>query len=374
MTWLKSLLASPLKDLLPGKVRVWHVLVLAVVAGGLAAFFAMRNPGGRPFDESQPTTPSSPFADIDDPTSMLSAISSEFHADTHPTPVILHLARACEAVYASGETSVPRLFFDTRFDRVVPIGSGSHFAVVGLKDDIAVVVFRGTDEIEDWYANLSVRWVSVAHGRLHSGFWSAYQSLREAIVKELSSRDLKQVWVCGHSLGGAMALCCAYDLKSTTTIPLSGVVTFGQPKLADRSLAQHLNTVLGGKYLAVVADEDPVADAVPLCHFCGHSVWFDGDNVRLDRGHVEAMQTNPLVFGDGPPEEAREPYFQDVMSEEEFHRKQEFLRMEDNRLPPFPDEPPVYASSLPFFRDHNMSNYLAKLRTYFALNNRDRGR
>ncbi len=371
MKWLKSFLNLPLKDFLPGKVRLWHILLIAVVA---VAALTLRNPGGRPFDGNHPVTPPTPFADIDDPKNILTTLQTTFDADGHPSPVVLHLARACEAVYANGETSVPRLFFDTRFDRVVPIGFGSNSAVVGLKDDMAVVVFRGTDEIKDWYTNLNVRWDSVEHGRLHSGFWSAYQSLREEIVKELTSRELKQVWICGHSLGGAMALCCAYDLSSTNTVPLSGVVTFGQPKLADRSLAAHISSSLSGKYLAVVADEDPVADTVPLCHFCGSAIWFDGESVRFDRGRVEAMQDGPPVFGAGPDEEEGEPFFQDVMSEEELRRKQEKLRQEENPPPRNPDEPPVYASSLPFFRDHNMSNYIAKLQTYFASNNSDGGR
>lgn len=371
MKWLKSLLNSPLKDFLPGKVRLWHILLLVIV---VVTVLKLRNPGGRPFDGNHPVTPPTPFADIDDPKNILAALQTTFDADGSPTPVVLHLARACEAVYANGETSVPRLFFDTRFDRVVPVGFGSNSAIVGLKDDIAVVVFRGTDEIKDWYTNLNVRWDSVEHGRLHSGFWSAYQSLREEIVKELTSRDLKKVWICGHSLGGAMALCCAYDLTTTNTVPIAGVVTFGQPKLADRPLATHINSSLNGKYLAVVADEDPVADTVPLCHFCGSAVWFDGDLVRFDRGRVEAMQDGPPVFSAGPDDEAGEPFFQDVMSEEELRRKQEMLREEEDPPPRNPDDPPVYASSLPFFRDHNMSNYIAKLQTYFAANNSDVGR
>lgn len=361
MKWLKSLLNSPLKDILPGKVRLWHLLVAVIVGVAVLIF---RNPGGRPFDGNHPVTPPTPFVDIDDPKSILAALQTTFDADGPPTPVVLHLARACEAVYANGETSVPRLFFDTGFDRVVPVGFGSNSAVVGLKDDIAVVVFRGTDEIKDWYTNLNVRWDSVKHGRLHAGFWSAYQSLREEIVKQLTSRDIKTVWICGHSLGGAMALCCAYDLSNSNTIPISGVITFGQPKLADRPLAAHLSNSLSGKYLAVVADEDPVADTVPLCHFCGSSIWFDGDRIRFDNSRTDVMQNGETVFGVGSQGED-DAFFKDVMSEDELLQKQKDLA----ELEPQPfnlDEPLVVKSSLPFFRDHNMSNYIAKLKNYFA--------
>lgn len=364
MKWLKNLLTHPLKDMLPGKLRVWHLLLVVVIA---VAIFKWRFPGGRPFDNELPAP--SPIANIDDPENVLATLTADFDSSAQPmeSAVVLHLARACDAVYADGETSVPRLFFDLKFDRVVPIGFGSDFVTVGIKDDIAVVVFRGTDEIKDWYTNLSVRWEPVTHGRLHSGFWSAYQSLRKEIIKEIDSPDLKHLWVCGHSLGGAMALCCAYDLTNSTELPLSGVVTFGQPKLADNALARQINADLAGKYLAVVADEDPVADTVPLCHFCGDAIWFDGDRVRYSSGRVEAMQSSPPVYGDGPGDDADEPFFQDVMTEDELRRKQERVIEQENPPPRNPNEPPVYTSSLPFFRDHNMSNYIGKLRQYFAV-------
>ena len=364
MRSLKDLLNHPLKDMLSGKLRIWHLLILVVF---VVVLLKGRLPGGRPFDNELPSP--SPIANIDDPEDILATLTSDFDSSAQPleSPVVLHLARACDAVYANGATSVPKLFFDLKFDRVIPIGFGSNFVTVGIKDDIAVVVFRGTDEIKDWYTNLNVRWQPVTHGRLHSGFWSAYKSLREKIVKEIGSPDLKHIWVCGHSLGGAMALCCAYDLKNTTEFPLSGVVTFGQPKLADNALARQINSDLAGKYLAVVADEDPVADTVPLCHFCGNAIWFDGDRVRYDSGRVEAMQSNPPVYGDGPGDNADEPFFQDVMSEEELRQKQERLKEQENPPPRNPHDPPVYSSSLPFFRDHNMSNYIGKLRHYFAV-------
>lgn len=168
-----------------------------------------------------------------------------------------------------------------------------------------------------------------------------------------------------------MALCCAYDFKATTQLPISGVITFGQPKLADSPLAKHLNVILAKKYLAVVADEDPVADTVPLCNFCGNSVWFYGGRApRYDGESDKALMSSSPGSENTSAEQADEPFFEEVMTEEELRRKQEMLREQDE--PPIrnPNDPPVAMSSLPFFRDHNMTNYIDKLRNFFSGNGR----
>lgn len=373
MSYLKWFLFLPVNHLLPNCLRVWNLLIIVgVIPGIFVGFLMIRNPGGRNFDNRKPVDPALPCTDIDKPTTILNELQASFNSNaTRLTPIVLYLARACDAVYASGETSVPRLFFDTKFDKVVPISSGPNAAIIGLKDKIAIVVFRGTDETKDWYTNLNSKWAPVEHGKLHSGFWSAYLSLKEEIVKTLSSRDLQQLWICGHSLGGAMALCCGYDFTNKTNFPLSGIITFGQPKLADGLLASHLNKALNGKYLAVIADKDPVTETVPFCHFCGNAVWFYGDKAYFDGGQIEAKKNIDSVFESGSPELGGVPFFQRVMTEEKLSQMQEKLRNEERPPSRNQNDPPVYGSSLPFFRDHNMSNYIAKLRAYFALNATD---
>ena len=50
------------------------------------------------------------------------------------------------------------------------------------------------------------------NARVHSGFSKAYERLRPQIVSALEANSGKNVYVFGHSLGGAMATLCAVDI------------------------------------------------------------------------------------------------------------------------------------------------------------------
>ena len=69
-----------------------------------------------------------------------------------------------------------------------------------------------------------------------------------------------------------MAMCCAYDLEANEGMKVSGLVTFGQPKLADSGVAEYFATGLSGRYLAFINDRDPVCEPAPNCYPCGVGV------------------------------------------------------------------------------------------------------
>ncbi|CAM9612691.1 unnamed protein product, partial [Phaeothamnion confervicola] len=54
-----------------------------------------------------------------------------------------------------------------------------------------------------------------ARGRLHFGFWSSYSTVREKVHEVLLEELLRepgQLYITGHSLGGALGTLCAYDM------------------------------------------------------------------------------------------------------------------------------------------------------------------
>ena len=89
----------------------------------------------------------------------------------------------------------------------------------------------------DWLINIDEVAAPTPHGGIHRGFYSAYQSLESQISAILAQTRPKYLWVTGHSLGGALALVCAYDLIENKKVALNGVITFGQPMVADKPLA-----------------------------------------------------------------------------------------------------------------------------------------
>jgi pimeloyl-ACP methyl ester carboxylesterase len=216
------------------------------------------------------------------------------------------------------------------------------------------------DEIRDWLTNLDIRNAPVEHGNVHSGFWNAYQELRSEIVSELNKSAPKHIWITGHSLGGAMALCCAYDLEQSPEHEIQGLVTFGQPKLGDKRFAKHIDSKLLGRYFAFSNDNDPVVDTVPLSHPCGSAVWFDRS--RIKRSPQKRFATGS-AFGNAQSDESE--FNRKVMSMQEF---QELRNQLSGEIEPqvLPAEPVVVGSSLPIIRDHDMTAYINKLRHHFG--------
>jgi len=99
-------------------------------------------------------------------------------------------------------------------------------------------------------------------GRVHRGFYSEYEKaipgIKEALAKHNKKGD-KTLWVTGHSLGGAMAVLVAAELK-----PDGGLHTFGQPRVGTKGFLSALD---GIKYYRYRNNNDAVT-AVPPSFLC----------------------------------------------------------------------------------------------------------
>ncbi len=80
----------------------------------------------------------------------------------------------------------------------------------GGEMDMAVVSFRGTENLWDWKTNLrySLTPVDIPHpatnesiGRVHQGFLDAFMSVRNQVERYLPSAEGLPVFITGHSLG-----------------------------------------------------------------------------------------------------------------------------------------------------------------------------
>ena len=73
--------------------------------------------------------------------------------------------------------------------------------------------------------------------KIQQYFWDAYSGLRADIMQEITpylSSDIS-IFVTGHSLGGALATVCAFDLAISGKIDKSRITkyTFGEPRVGD---------------------------------------------------------------------------------------------------------------------------------------------
>ncbi len=106
-----------------------------------------------------------------------------------------------------------------------------------------IVSFRGSSNIQNWLLNLGTTRTSYpacTGCSVHSGFLSGYNSISATVKTNVNGLLAKyrnaRLMVTGHSLGGALAILAAADLKNLHNV--DQVYTFGQPRIGNTAFAQ----------------------------------------------------------------------------------------------------------------------------------------
>lgn len=221
------------------------------------------------------------------PASSLDRLRLAWNAEsTANWPAAEVLATISKLAYLDPADAQPR-YQALGFEQIQPLVFGSLGGYVLAADDVAVIVFRGTDSTPNWLIDLEIMAVGTPQGDIHEGFFYGYQSLKSQIVDLIAENRPKHLWITGHSLGGALAVVCAYDLAENEQFPLTGIMTFGQPMIADKQLAGYLNTLLAGRFAHFVNETDIVPRVAPeFCH-CGSLVWFTDGGIRRSKSKAK---------------------------------------------------------------------------------------
>lgn len=183
-------------------------------------------------------------------------------------------ARFAEAAYFDGDVKLrPGLEKAQNEKRVNEPGTDTQVRLVRWNNDI-VISFRGTSEPSDWWTDLKGRLVPSLSlpGSTHRGFTEAADSAYQTIATYIRNHSIKEtrLFVCGHSLGGALALLTAARLTKASSLPwIAGVFTYGAPRVGDdRFAASYEASSAGPKTTMWVASGDPVPHVAP--HSFGH--------------------------------------------------------------------------------------------------------
>lgn len=143
------------------------------------------------------------------------------------------------------------------------------------KDNSIVVACRGTEptEAKDVLADLDL--YPIKHpvsGRVHRGFYTyankVYSQILDEVVK--GRKKDQDVYVCGHSLGGAMAVIIAEQLVADG-VPVKELRTFGQPRVGTSGYCKHLDVCGIGSYKRYVNNNDIVPKVPPTFMFFKHT-------------------------------------------------------------------------------------------------------
>jgi triacylglycerol lipase len=118
---------------------------------------------------------------------------------------------------------------------------GAECLVLRSREDLWLA-FRGTEptKFNDIMADLKVvKHSAQAGGRVHGGFQEEINDLWVLILKELEQNDQlkarKNVYICGHSLGGAMATIAASRYTPTE------LFTFGSPRVGGKRFIKNVD-------------------------------------------------------------------------------------------------------------------------------------
>jgi triacylglycerol lipase len=129
------------------------------------------------------------------------------------------------------------------------------------------LIFRGTLTANEWARNLSFNmkdYLLPDHGRVHEGFIQTYRQVRETILDFFSKNGKnKKLRVAGHSLGGALATLAVPDLKKNTKLKITGVYTFGSPRVGDDAFVRAYNRAFGKRTFRLVNTSD-IVPSLPL--------------------------------------------------------------------------------------------------------------
>jgi pimeloyl-ACP methyl ester carboxylesterase len=130
------------------------------------------------------------------------------------------------------------------------------------------------------------------NARVHVGFADAYDRLRADVIAAVEANPDKNVYVFGHSLGGALSMLCAIDLATDRSRGVRSVthISSGTPRVGNgdfRSLFEF--AVPNNLRMTVGLDPVPLIPAgVParLDRFSGRHYRHAGRLLPLSRGGV----------------------------------------------------------------------------------------
>jgi triacylglycerol lipase len=173
------------------------------------------------------------------------------------------------SVHFDGLTDKPELISEPTTDTqcaILPLGAG------------IAIVFRGTDSSQNWETDFNtsleqaqfdrnvIRGLIVAQQQktypyatpsttgvlMHSGFVSAYFSVRDKIHDYVKNHQLSSVVATGHSLGGALAVLCALDVQYNFSDKVAvEAYTYGAPKVGNDAFRDSFNKRVPNSYRVV---------------------------------------------------------------------------------------------------------------------------
>jgi len=172
-------------------------------------------------------------------------------------------------------------------DHYVPISHDRNSCLVIIKDNFAVIAFRGTRSVSDHKRNLMIRPTYWKEWNVHTGFLLSFKNiwkkLDDCLYSLLPDPKTAKMVITGHSAGGAMASLCGWHMETDGYGEVAGVYTFGAPRHLGRPLARKMTNQMNGRLFRVVNKGDIVPRLIPPYRYrhAGDLVYFNRDDMMI---------------------------------------------------------------------------------------------
>lgn len=161
-------------------------------------------------------------------------------------------------------------------------------AFITHHDEVILIAIRGTLELSDWWRDVDAQQVPFKEGKgkVHHGFYDAYQALKEFIQIYLDRFHVGQkIIISGHSLGGAIALLLAEALRNSTDNDYNILLyTYGSPRVGDATFVAAAEPL---KHHRMVNNNDMIPGVPAPWMNARRSIWIPG--------LVSLFVTNPVL-------------------------------------------------------------------------------
>lgn len=164
-----------------------------------------------------------------------------------------------------------------------------------------LIAFRGSDSKADWLTNFQALYDPgpLQNSKVHEGFQDAFfpAVLQIGRTLERFRTNNQQIWVAGHSLGGALAVLLVAVLLRDG-IDVAGLYTYGAPRLGNSGFAKAFDKKMKGVSFRVVNSGDVVPHVPMEMRFShtGNRILFDQNGKRkTGKGAWKGYKT--LIWG-----------------------------------------------------------------------------
>lgn len=132
-------------------------------------------------------------------------------------------------------------------------------AFISHHDHVILIAVRGTASRSDGLRDANAHQVAFVEGvgKVHEGFYGAYRAMRDFALHYLDRFYIGQrIIICGHSLGGAIALLLAESLRRIPGYDRNILLyTYGAPRAADSEFTDGASSLVHHR---IVNHNDPV--------------------------------------------------------------------------------------------------------------------